>query len=777
MNLLRKLVEKGKNMCKQAISIKFYGVVQGVGFRPFVFRVAKAMEVKGWVNNTPEGVNIHAEGHDLENFVQRLMRELPQLAKVTGYSYVEKEFVGYTDFRIVESSQATDAEVLISPDVVTCSDCLQEIQGPENRRYRYPFTNCTNCGPRYTIIFDRPYDRTKTTMGKFALCPECTSEYYNPEDRRFHAQPIACPACGPKVVLYDEHGREFQGLGLAEFSEGAIIAVKGLGGFHLACNARDGLAVERLRERKRRESKPFAVMAKNMAIIKEYCYLNEVEQNALQSTAAPIVVLKTRTDLTGLKLTPALAPNLDTLGVMLPYTPLHHLLLAEELDLLVMTSANLSGEPLITDNAEAMTKLKGVADYWLLHDREIYHPCEDSVLRVINGYPVFFRKARGYVPLPLDLGEQLLSVMGAGGDLKNTFCLFKGNQAFVSQHGGDLDNYDNYRQFTRAIQSFQRLVNTSPELIAYDLHPEYQSSRYARETTLPGLAVQHHHAHLASCLAENGVKDKVLGVVCDGTGYGLDGKVWGFEFLWGDRANFERAGHLEYLPLPGGDTATKSPARIALAYLSTLFGEDISQFLNYLPTLSVQEASLIEQQVRCGFNTFATSSCGRLFDAVSALAGCCCVVNYEGQAAVELEAAIDPAEKGVYPFELDNREAELTIRVKPTFAAILADLASGISKGKIAAKFHHTVAHIILEVLQLLGVKFSTKQTALSGGVFQNKYLVEYLVPRLQAAGFTVYQHTQLPPGDGGLCLGQAVVASEVMQNVYSDSRQSIERR
>ncbi len=763
-------------MCQEALVINFRGVVQGVGFRPFVFRIAREMGVKGWVNNTPEGVSIHAEGSGLEDFIQRLLQNLPPLAKVTACTWTAAEFQGCADFRIVPSSPSAQAETLISPDVSTCAECLRDIQEPANRRHKYPFANCTNCGPRYTIILDRPYDRQNTTMAEFTLCPECESEYHNPLDRRFHAQPVACAACGPKAVLCDENGRELPGLGQAELQQGRIIAVKSLGGFHLACSARDAAAVERLRQRKHRESKPFALMARNIDIVKAFCYLNELETDLLQSPAAPIVVLKTRGALNRLGLDPALAPNLDTLGVMLPYTPLHHLLLSDNPDLLVMTSANLSGEPLITGNETALTRLKGVADYWLMHDREIYHPCDDSVLRVINGNPVFFRRARGYVPLPLDLARTVEPVLGAGGDLKNTFCLLKGNQAFISQHGGDLSNYDSFRQFGRSVPSFQRVVNCVPSLVAYDLHPAYHSSRFARDLDLPGLAVQHHHAHLASCLAENFVDGKVLGVICDGTGYGTDGRIWGFEFLWGDSTGFERAGHLEYLPLPGGDASTKSPARIAFAYLCALFGTDLIQYLKYLPSLSPQEAALLEQQVRRSFNTFATSSCGRLFDAVSALAGCCSSVNYEGQAAVELEAAIDPCEKESYPFDLETSEAGLTVRVKPMFAAMLADLATGAAKGKIAAKFHHTVVQIILGALQPLSLKYHTRQIALSGGVFQNKYLVEYLVPRLQGAGFTVYQQALLPPGDGGLCLGQAVIASEVMQNVSGDTRQSNQR-
>jgi hydrogenase maturation protein HypF len=758
-------------MTLQAAMIRFTGVVQGVGFRPFVYRIALEMKIAGWVINTSEGVTIHAEGSNSLDFYHRLVAELPPLARVYEQSYTTVEHQGYQGFEIRQSRGSSEREVLIAPDVATCSVCQTEIFSSTERRHNYPFTNCTNCGPRYTIIFDVPYDRPNTTMNKFPMCPKCKAEYNDPLDRRFHAQPIACPVCGPGIVLQDSAGNQLDGFGLEQLKAGRILAIKGLGGFHLACNALDENVVSILRNRKQRESKPFAVMAKDIAVIRKYCEVSELEEKLLTSPAAPIVILKTKGTLQELGLPQSLAPKLTTLGVMLPYTPLHHLLLGEDLDLLVMTSANVSGHPLIFHNEEAITKLIGICDYWVLHNREIYHPCDDSVVKVINNSPVFFRRARGYVPLPVDLGKECLPVLGIGGDIKNTFCLLKHKQAFVSQHGGDLSNYDNYQQFIWAVDSFQRVIATTPMVVGYDLHPEYHSSKYAKgREDLQIVGVQHHHAHLVACLAENKVEHKVLGVICDGTGYGLDGAIWGFEFLWGDKQEFRRVGHLEYLPLPGGDAASKRPERIALAYLIHLLGYQDS-FQTNLPGLSQEEVKIIKHQVQKGLNTFQTSSCGRLFDAVAALTGICTEVNYEGQAAIELEAVIKREFTGCYPFELECIGPELILRVKSLFAAIIEDLAHGTCVEDIAIKFHNTVGEMILAAIVHLGRELSTNQTLISGGVFQNKYLAEYLVPRLENAGFTVYQHKELSPGDGGLCLGQAVVASEVMNNVYSDSR------
>ncbi|MDA8442198.1 MAG: carbamoyltransferase HypF [Peptococcaceae bacterium] len=758
-------------MSYEAATIKFHGVVQGVGFRPFVYRVAYEMQVKGWVNNTANGVTIHAEGVDLPCFYRRLLSELPTLALVKHHTFESVEVEGFTEFSISQSDMANSGEVLISPDVATCPECLADINSPTNRRYHYPFTNCTNCGPRYSIILDIPYDRPNTTMRQFTLCPDCGVEYYNPYDRRFHAQPIACPRCGPTAILRDTAGAELPGLGQLQIASGAIIAVKGLGGFHLACDALDDRAVEQLRNRKKREAKPFAVMARDLAVVKRYCYIDSEEEKLLSSPAAPIVVLQLKAGLSELGLPESLAPNLNTLGVMLPYTPLHHLLFADGLDLLVMTSANRSGEPLVTDNAAAVRKLDGIADYWLTHNRDICHPIDDSVIRVINGQAVFLRRARGYVPLPLELDDKFLPIMGVGGDMKNTFCLLKDNRAFISQHGGDLGNYDNYKQFTHAVEAFAKVVKANPAELACDLHPDYYSTRYARNSGLPYVAVQHHHAHLVSCLVENGVKDKVLGVVCDGTGFGLDGNVWGFEFLIGDRREFDRVGHLEYLPLPGGDNAVKYPGRIALAYLLRLLPQQADKIGTYFMDIAPEEKAIIAHQIRQDFNTYATSSCGRLFDAVAGLTGICSLVSYEGQAAIELEAAIMPGESGVYSYQIDSDQGMQLIRVATMFSEIMTDLRAQTPLGQIAAKFHNTIGAMILTVLHQLRCEYGASQVALTGGVFQNKYLVEYLVPRLTNAGFTVYQHRRLSPGDGSLCLGQAIIANEVNKNVSSNSR------
>ena len=734
------------------------------------------MGIRGWVSNSSEGVNIHAEGEQLEEFYRRLLHEAPPLARITLAECRPVTCAGYRDFAIVESEETGQADVLVSPDIATCQDCLAEIFNPRERRYLYPFTNCTNCGPRYSIIRGLPYDRGKTTMAAFPMCADCAAEYCDPRDRRFHAQPIACPTCGPRVQLVDRTGKVLPGVGVDELEAGAIVAVKGLGGFHLACNARNIDAIRRLRISKERGAKPFALMAGSVAAARKEVLISALEEELLCSPAAPIVIMARRTDVVQ-PLPEELAPGLHTLGIMLPYTPLHHLLLKGRYDFLVLTSANLSGRPLIYRTEEALSQLQGIADYFLLHDREIYHPCDDSVVQVIAGQPVFFRRARGYVPLPIIAPQRFkCSLLAVGGELKNAFCLAAGERAFLSQYLGDMEGYENFLRFRQEMETLQQVVNISPQAIVHDAHPDYQTTRYAAGTTWTKVSVQHHHAHLVSVLGENCRTSTALGVICDGTGYGADGRIWGFEFLRGNAAAYTRVGHLEYLPLPSGDAGAKYPLRVAYAYARHLLPQDAWARTGELwRGLSPAEQQVLEAQLAGNIRVFWTSSAGRLFDAVSALLGVCTAVTYEGQAAIELESAAwhRSRQKGVwegkaYPVELvnsahaDASPEVLQIRVQPLLLALIDDILSHRDRGEIAWRFHWSIAQAIAAAVRRLGAK--GEPIVLNGGVFQNKLLTEMLLPLLTADGWEVLRARALPPGDGGIAFGQALIGNEVLQ-------------
>jgi len=762
---------EGVTMAAKAWFIHLNGIVQGVGFRPFVYKLAHELGVKGWVNNSSQGLYIHAEGEALETFYERLLKEAPKLAQINFAEYIPVQFKGYDDFSIVPSKAEQLPNVLISPDVATCEECLQDIRDPGNRRYRYPFTNCTNCGPRYTIIKKIPYDRIHTTMADFPMCPECAAEYQNPADRRFHAQPVACARCGPSAVLLDRYGNQLPGLGIDQLLQGAIVAVKGLGGFHLACDARNESVVRRLRAAKERGAKPFAVMMKDLETARRFVELTPKAEEVLLSSAAPIVIApKTRAAME--QLAKSVAPGIHTLGVMLPYTPLHHLIFEGPLDVLVMTSANLSGKPLIYQNHEALSDLRDLADYFLVHNRDIYHPCDDSVVQIIGDMPVFFRRARGYVPLPIVCPEVKLPLLGTGGELKNAFCLAKGQQAFLSQYLGDMEGYENYQRFLQELESFQHVVNITPKAVGYDLHPNYQTTRFAKDLDWPKVAVQHHHAHLVSVLGEYQIAEPTLGVICDGTGYGEDGRIWGFEFLYGNHQGYERKGHLEYLPLPGGDAGAKHPLRIAYAYAKTLLEEDQQAKSEPLwARLTPEERTILDKQLRQGFQVFWTSSAGRLFDAVSALLDICTKVTYEGQAAIELESAATLWQKEgqntceIYPIEVVmNENGPATLSVKAMYRQIITDILNHRPRGEIAYKFHLSLAEAIVKATKIFLDGQKTKRVVLNGGVFQNKLLTELVLNLFNGEGIEVLRAKALPPGDGGLAFGQVLIANEVLK-------------
>ena len=715
----------------RSASISVRGIVQGVGFRPFVYGLAIKHNLKGWVYNTSEDVKIEVEGEAqaIKQFEQELKIKAPPLAHIESVITKYHAPRGYKKFEIRQSQAQAGKYQLISPDVATCQACLSELLNPQDRRYRYPFTNCTNCGPRFTIIEDMPYDRPNTTMRCFQMCPQCQAEYDNPLDRRFHAQPNACPKCGPKVELVDKHGNlvnKSNPIAAAGqlLREGKIVAIKGLGGFLLACDATNDDVVKTLRQRKKRSSKPFAVMVADVDEAKKHCYVSPEEEKLLTSPQSPIVLMKWREDSS---VSREVAPNLRFLGIMLPYTPLHHILLRDTGLPLVMTSGNLSEEPIARANDEALRRLFGIADYFLIHDRDIYSRYDDSVAMVERGTSQLIRRARSYAPYPIRLPFKAKQVLGCGAEEKNTFCLTKDNYAFLSQHIGDMENIETFEHFDSTISLYKRLFRIEPEIIAHDLHPDYLATKYAQELGELGLRlapVQHHHAHIASCLADNGLESPVIGVAFDGTGMGADGNIWGGEFLVAGYRSFRRAGHLEYLPLPGGAAAIKRPYRIAIAYILTLLGEDAlnaaiatmneakgkqSQlastclrnefFGRRVGQVSQVEIEVIKLQLQRKINSPLCSSMGRLFDAISALLGIRGEIDYEGQAAVELEmAAYDENPAHVhesYPYSIVNEEGVKIVRLRNLLSSVIEDLHRGFSNGRISVKFHNTVALMI----------------------------------------------------------------------------------
>ena len=737
--------------------------MQGVGFRPWIYNLARKYRLNGFVLNSTLGVTIEIEGpaEALAEFESDFRTHPPPLAQIDEIAIQELKPADYTDFTIHKSQDSEGEFVLVPPDIATCPDCLADLRDPANRRYGYPFTNCTNCGPRYSIIGDIPYDRPKTTMAEFRQCAQCEREYGDPSDRRFHAQPNACPQCGPWVELWDRrHLLASRDQAVAEarrlLKAGSILAIKGLGGFHLACDAANQAAVRPLRERKRRSLKPFAVMAASLEKIAGFCEVGPEEAATLTSFRRPIVLLARREKS---PIAPDVAPGNRTLGVMLPYTPLHYLLFEDgAFETLVMTSGNISEEPIAFRNEEVPPRLHALADFFLVHNRKIHARVDDSVVRVFEGRDRTLRRSRGYAPHPIDLGFPLEPVLACGGELKNTFCLTREHYAILSQHIGDLENLETMAFFEETLEHMKRFFRVEPRAVAHDLHPQYLTTRMA--LAMPGLekiGVQHHHAHIAACMAENGLHEKVIGVALDGTGYGTDGKIWGGEILVCDYKSFERRFHFRYIPLAGGDTAIRQPWRPALAYLRDA-GLPMTPPLESVPEAARRTvAQMIERQI----NTVDTSSCGRLFDAVSAILGICLESTYEGQAAIELETAAAPGLAGAYSFDLDG----VTIDFRETIRALVKDAAN---PGLASARFHNTVAAAIVEACRRLARSDGLSQVCLSGGTFQNFYLLTRTVAALRAAGFTVFLHAKVPPNDGGIALGQAVIAAHSLTGATS---------
>jgi hydrogenase maturation protein HypF len=744
--------------------VRVAGVVQGVGFRPHVYNLARRLGLAGFVLNDGAGVVVELEGpaEAIAGFLAELRAAPPPRARIDSMEEEELSPAAETSF-VIRQSEPGRAQTLISPDVATCGDCLDELLDPADRRYRYPFINCTNCGPRFTIIQGVPYDRPKTTMASFEMCPACRAEYEDPGNRRFHAQPNACPACGPSLALWDAEGKPLASADPLDDAkrlllEGRVVAVKGLGGYHLACDATSAEAVAALRSRKYREDKPFAVMVADAAVARRYAEVDDAELALLLSEKRPIVLLRKRTPF---YLPEEIAPGNRCLGVMLPYTPLHHLLFDDDLEILVMTSGNRADEPIAYRDDLVAEHLAGIADYFLVHNRPIARRVDDTVTRAFQGreYPV--RRSRGYVPLPIDLGDTYnKSVLAVGAELKNTFCLTKGDRAFVSHHVGDLENVATLEAFEEGVAHFRRLFDVEPAAVARDLHPDYLSTRYARETGLPEVVVQHHHGHVASVLADAGYDGgKVIGVAFDGAGLGDDGAIWGGEFLLADAAEYVRAAHVKYVPLPGGDAAARESWRMALSWLHDLYGAEAGRRVTPgLAEIPERSREMVLEAAAKGVNSPPTSSMGRLFDAVAALAGVRYYTNYEGQAAIELEQAADADEAGAYEFAYGEGKP-LVVDPAPAIEGVLSDVAAGASPSVIAARFHNGVAAMVERVASLLRDTSGLGVVALGGGVFQNVTLLSRVIPLLESAAFRVIIHEQVPTNDGGLSLGQAAVA------------------
>jgi hydrogenase maturation protein HypF len=754
-------------LIKRRLKATIMGAVQGVGFRPFVFRVANELGLNGWVKNSPEGVFIEAEGtiDNLDQFIIRLKSDKPTLSSIQSFESSFLDPVGYRSFDVLSSQKEGQKTTLVMPDIGTCSDCLNEMSNPADRRYRYPFINCTNCGPRFSIIEALPYDRPNTSMKDFPMCDNCRAEYENPADRRFHAQPIACPGCGPHLELWDKDGNALAKYDKAltktvqAIKNGQIVAVKGLGGFHLVVDALNEEAVKRLRQHKNREEKPFALMYPSLESAKSDCVISSAEERLLLSPESPIVLLRKKPAGHSTDSLKNVAPNNPYLGIMLPYTPLHHLLMAELSQPIVATSGNLTDEPICIDEREALSRLNGIADLFLVHNRPIVRHVDDSIARLIMGQEMVLRRARGYAPLPVYVKQSLPRVLAVGAHLKNSVAIAVDNKVFISQHIGDLETAQAYEAFSQVIKSLGKLYDFNPQSIACDEHPDYMSSKYAQETDLPVIKVQHHYAHVLAGMADNELKPPVLGVAWDGTGYGSDGTIWGGEFLSIEDGDFERFAHFRTFSLPGGERAIKEPRRSALGILYEMYEQDAFK-IGRLATSKAffdTELPLFEKMLAANINCPRTSSAGRLFDAVASIIDIRQTMNYEGQAAMELEYSILDNEIGEhYKYEISLDTKPIIIDWEPMIRQIIADVRNSVSVGIMAAKFHNTLAEIILHIARLA----NCKQVVLSGGSFQNKYLIERAIARLRAEGFNPYWHQRIPPNDGGIALGQIMAAA-----------------
>lgn len=771
------LIKRNAELRRVRVAIR--GAVQGVGFRPFIFRLASELGLTGWVNNSPQGVIIEVEGSldDLNSFLSRIESDRPALSFIQSLESSYLDPICYSSFEIRESDPDGSKTAVVMPDIGTCSDCLTEIFDPMDRRYLYPFTNCTNCGPRYSIITSLPYDRPNTTMRHFTMCPACQAEYEEPRNRRFHAQPNACSACGPHLDLWDSSGIPTMSghnallAAVKAIRDGEIVAVKGIGGFHLMVDAANSDAIKKLRKRKHREEKPLALMMPDTACVELVCEVSELERRALVSPERPIVILKRK----GLhrEISNLVAPCNPYLGCMLPYTPIHHLLMRELASPVVATSGNLSDEPICIDENDAVKRLHGIADLFLVHDRPIVRHVDDSIVRVMAGRQVMVRRSRGFAPLPVIVKDGLIPTLAVGAHLKNTIAVSSGDQIFISQHIGDLETPEAMDAFRKDINSIEDLYGISPELIACDEHPDYLSTRFARGQNVPQIAVQHHYAHVLSCMAENDLDSPVLGIAWDGTGYGDDGTIWGGEFLRIDREGFSRAAHFRTFPLPGGEKAVREPRRVALGVLFQELGDHVFLMHDLEPVRAFDpaELALIKSMLAKNINSPITSSVGRLFDAVSSIIGLRQTIRFEGQGAMELEFAIS----SLHPDErydcclTTGEDGCLVVDWGRAISDIIADAQSGVCRALISARFHNMLVETIISVAKRVG----EDAVALSGGCFQNKYLLERAVDRLRAEGFQPYWHQRVPTNDGGIALGQTIAAARYLRQI--DQRRTVQ--
>lgn len=747
----------------KAYHIYVKGLVQGVGFRPFVYRLARRFGVNGTVENNNKGVYIWAEAEEkrVSNMIEALLKETPEAASIDTVDLNEQTVKGFTDFSIIASHSVSDEVTEISPDIAVCSDCLEDMKRQENR-LNYPLINCTNCGPRFTIIRDLPYDRPQTTMAPFALCPECEAEYTNVLDRRFHAQPVACHHCGPHYSLHHQNQKieDIESVvqqTAALLDQKRIVAIKGMGGFHLACDAFSEDTVARLRQGKSREGKPFAVMFRNEQVLKEYMVLNKQEEVLLKSWRRPVVLLKSKR-----KLAYSVSMELDTVGVMLPYMPFHYLLFEHlKTDCIVLTSGNIADEPVLIDNNEALQNLTPVADAFVTYNREIHNRADDSVCFVLNGINRLIRRSRSYAPAPVQIKYNTEGIFAAGAELVNCFAIGKGNQIILSQHIGDLKNLETLEFYEDSVERFQRLFRFKPKLVACDLHPDYLSTRFAERLELPLIRVQHHHAHIAACMAEHDLDEKVMGISFDGTGLGTDGKIWGGEFLIADLADFERVAHFEYLPMPGGDLVTKEPFRMAMACVYYYMGADFLKDHRVSLFAAIDQEKfdavlmMLDQKINCP----ETDSAGRLFDAVAGLTGVCRFSSYHAEAPMRLESVVESGLDDAYDFHFDGA----VVSFRPMFVSMIQDILNRVAIGVISAKFHQTVLNIMLQIAEELRKRYTIKKVVLSGGSFQNRILLGRGEEMLRKSGFEVYTHESVPSNDGGIALGQLAVAAKRM--------------
>jgi hydrogenase maturation protein HypF len=756
---------------QQRLIITIRGAVQGVGFRPFVHKLATELALDGFVRNSPQGVFIEAEAgrEKLDTFLRRLHDEKPPLSYFQSIESAFLDATGASGFKILESDEKGAKIAVILPDAATCPDCRNEIEDPLDRRFRYAFTNCTNCGPRYSIIEAIPYDRRHTSMKKFRMCDACWAEYNDPQNRRFHAQPNACPECGPRLGFLDKDGHDLSQLddpllaAAQSIRDGEIVAVKGLGGFHLMVDARDGEAVAKLRRRKHRESKPLAVMFPDIEYLEKVCRLDDQERHILNSPAAPIVLLEKRT---GDNLVcGGVAPANPYIGAMLPYTPLHHLLLSELGFPVVATSGNLSDEPICIDEHEAVVRLKGIADHFLIHDRPIVRHVDDSIVRIVMGRPIVLRRARGFAPLPVKLVAEISNGIAVGGQMKNSVAVSNGDQIFVSQHIGDLETGPAFGAFKHVISDLENLLEIKPTSVAHDMHPDYLSTVWARGSRFNRVPIQHHYAHILSCMAENEIGPPALGIAWDGTGYGTDGTIWGGEFLCINEAGFERLAYFKTFPLPGGEAAIREPRRSAIGLLYSIFGAEAFELtdVDSINAFTPSQLSVIRGMLSRGINSPITSSAGRLFDAVASIIGIRQRTGYEGQAAMELEFVADRNVTDHYPFTIERTNSSRAVDIAPMIKRICREYHEHVPNSTVAARFHNTLVEVIVEIAKLAG----EEKVALSGGCFQNKLLTELAITRLRAERFKVYWHQRIPPNDGGIALGQlaALAAIEGRRN------------